>query len=59
MKPFPTYAAPGYQFDAIPDLSRLETRERFRAGVSVLGHLTPASWEAANALAAVTPSVHT
>ena len=25
---FPTYAAPGYQFDATPDLSRLETRER-------------------------------
>ena len=26
--PYPTYAAPGYLFDAIPDLSRLETRER-------------------------------
>ena len=25
---FPTHAAPGYQFDATPDLSRLETRER-------------------------------
>jgi uncharacterized protein (DUF2384 family) len=25
---FPTYAAPGYQFDAAPDLSRLATRER-------------------------------
>ena len=25
---YPTYAAPGYQFDATPDLSRLETRER-------------------------------
>jgi hypothetical protein len=24
----PTYAAPGYKFDAAPDLSRLETRER-------------------------------
>src|ERR1700733_10234186 len=24
----PTYAAPGYKFDATPDLSRLETRER-------------------------------
>ena len=24
----PTYAAPGYQFDATPDLSRLENRER-------------------------------
>jgi hypothetical protein len=28
MATFPTYAAPGYQFDATPDLSRLETRER-------------------------------
>src|ERR1700683_4886754 len=25
---FPTHAAPGYQFDTSPDLSRLETRER-------------------------------
>lgn len=24
----PTYTAPGYKFDSIPDLSRLETRER-------------------------------
>src|ERR1700722_18597032 len=24
----PTYAAPGYQLEATPDLSRLETRER-------------------------------
>lgn len=28
MATFPTYAAPGYQFDVTPDLSRLETRER-------------------------------
>src|SRR5277367_4410008 len=28
MPTFPTYAAPGYQFDATPDLSRLQTRER-------------------------------
>jgi hypothetical protein len=28
MATLPTYAAPGYQFDAAPDLSRLETRER-------------------------------
>lgn len=28
MATFPTYAAPGYKFDAAPDLSRLETRER-------------------------------
>jgi len=28
MATFPTYAAPGYQFDATTDLSRLETRER-------------------------------
>jgi hypothetical protein len=28
MATFPTYAAPGYKFDATPDLSRLETRER-------------------------------
>jgi hypothetical protein len=28
MASFPTYAAPGYQFDSAPDLSRLETRER-------------------------------
>jgi uncharacterized protein (DUF2384 family) len=28
MATFPTYAAPGYQFDATPDLSRLEMRER-------------------------------
>jgi len=28
LAPFPNYAAPGYQFDATPDLSRLETRER-------------------------------
>ena len=28
MSMFPTYAAPGYQFEAMPDLSRLETRER-------------------------------
>lgn len=28
MATFPTHAAPGYQFDATPDLSRLETRER-------------------------------
>ena len=25
---YPTYTAPGYKFDAIPDLSSLETRER-------------------------------
>ncbi len=25
---YPFYTAPGYKFDAIPDLSRLETRER-------------------------------
>jgi len=28
MATFPTYAAPGYQFETVPDLSRLETRER-------------------------------
>lgn len=28
MATFPTYAAPGYQFDVVPDLSQLETRER-------------------------------
>lgn len=28
MATFPTFAAPGYQFDTVPDLSRLETRER-------------------------------
>jgi Protein of unknown function (DUF2384) len=28
MATFPTYAAPGYRFDTIPDLSRPETRER-------------------------------
>ena len=28
MATFPNYAAPGYQFDATPDLSRPETRER-------------------------------
>src|ERR1700730_6027605 len=28
MATFPNYAAPGYQVDATPDLSRLETRER-------------------------------
>ena len=28
MATFPTYTAPGYRFDTIPDLSRLETRER-------------------------------
>src|SRR5271156_4532285 len=28
MANFPTNAAPGYQFEATPDLSRLETRER-------------------------------
>src|SRR5215472_4111217 len=28
MSTFPTYAAPGYQFEAMPDLSRLEIRER-------------------------------
>ena len=28
MSTFPIYAPPGYQFDAAPDLSRLETRER-------------------------------
>jgi uncharacterized protein (DUF2384 family) len=28
MSAFPTYAAPGYQFEVTPDLSRLETRER-------------------------------
>jgi uncharacterized protein (DUF2384 family) len=28
MATFPTYAAPGYQFDVTPDLSTLETRER-------------------------------
>lgn len=28
MGAFPAYHAPGYQFDATPDLSRLQTRER-------------------------------
>lgn len=28
MSTFPTYAAPGYQFEVMPDPSRLETRER-------------------------------
>src|SRR5277367_2306476 len=28
MSTFPTYAAPGYQFEVMPDLSRLEMRER-------------------------------
>lgn len=28
MATLPVYAAPGYQFDVAPDLSRLETRER-------------------------------
>ncbi len=28
MSAFPAYAAPGYQFEVMPDLSRLETRER-------------------------------
>ena len=28
MATYPIYAAPGYKFDAAPDLSRLETRER-------------------------------
>lgn len=28
MSTYPIYAAPGYQFEAMPDLSRLETRER-------------------------------
>ena len=28
MATFPTYAAPGYQFDLAPDLSQLKTRER-------------------------------
>ena len=28
MASFPAYAAPGYQFETVPDLSRLETRER-------------------------------
>ena len=28
MATYPAYAAPGYHFDAAPDLSRLETRER-------------------------------
>ncbi len=28
MPTYPTFAAPGYQFDTIPDLSRLEERER-------------------------------
>jgi uncharacterized protein (DUF2384 family) len=28
MATFPTHAAPGYQFEIMPDLSRLETRER-------------------------------
>ncbi len=28
MATFQTFAAPGYQFEATPDLSRLETRER-------------------------------
>jgi hypothetical protein len=28
MATYPSYAAPGYQFDATPDLSRLQTRER-------------------------------
>jgi uncharacterized protein (DUF2384 family) len=28
MSTYPAYAVPGYQFEAVPDLSRLETRER-------------------------------
>jgi uncharacterized protein (DUF2384 family) len=28
MATFPTYRAPGYHFETVPDLSRLETRER-------------------------------
>jgi uncharacterized protein (DUF2384 family) len=28
MATFPRYAAPGYPFETVPDLSRLETRER-------------------------------
>jgi uncharacterized protein (DUF2384 family) len=28
MSTYPIYVAPGYQFEATPDLSRLETRER-------------------------------
>ena len=28
MATFPTFAAPGYQFDTVPDLSRLDARER-------------------------------
>jgi len=28
MATFPTFAAPGYQFESTPDLSRLESRER-------------------------------
>lgn len=28
MSSYPTHAAPGYQFEVMPDLSRLETRER-------------------------------
>lgn len=28
MSTYPTHAAPGYQFEVTPDLSRLETRER-------------------------------
>lgn len=28
MATFPIYAAPGYKFDTVPDLSRLETRKR-------------------------------
>ena len=28
MSTLPTHAAPGYQFEVMPDLSRLETRER-------------------------------
>ena len=28
MSTYPRYAAPGYQFEVVPDLSRLETRER-------------------------------
>ncbi|HTD54309.1 MAG TPA: hypothetical protein VK670_02930, partial [Silvibacterium sp.] len=28
MSTYPIHAAPGYQFETVPDLSRLETRER-------------------------------
>jgi hypothetical protein len=59
MKPFPTYAAPGYQFDARPGL------EPFGDAGAIQGRrVCPRSLDtrelgSGNGLAAVTPSVHT